>query len=67
LAYEMTLSANALAVKNENKKIREALDNKTIETIKNALEVGLPIEQCAKIAGVPLDFALKVQRQISAN
>jgi hypothetical protein len=67
LAYETTISANALAVKNENKKIQEALDNKVVETIKNALEIGLPVEQCAKIAGVSLDFALKIQRQLSAN
>lgn len=28
LAYEMTLSANALAIKNENKKIKEAIEQK---------------------------------------
>lgn len=67
LAYEMTLSANALAIKNENKKIQEALDNKVIDTIKNALEVGLPIDQFAKIAGVSIDYATKIKRELETK
>jgi predicted transposase/invertase (TIGR01784 family) len=71
LAYEMTLSANALAVKNENKKIKEAKDEAKVEekteTVKIGLQMGLSIEQCASLARVSLDFVLSVQRQLSAN
>ena len=66
LIYEMTVSANALAVKNENKKIQEAKNQKEIEvkidTIKNALSMGLTIEQASKLANVSVDFVLTVQQ-----
>jgi predicted transposase/invertase (TIGR01784 family) len=71
LAYEMTLSANALAVKNENKKIKEAVDNKELnlktEMVKNAIGMGLTIGQCAKLANVSEDFVKSVQQQLSTN
>jgi predicted transposase/invertase (TIGR01784 family) len=67
LAYEMTLSANALAVKNENKKIKEAKNQKAIEVIEKCLSKGFDIETTADISGTTMDFVLEVQRQLSAN
>ncbi len=71
LTFEMTISANALAVKNENKKIKEAEERKTkmiqTETVKKALSKGIDIETTAEIAGTTLDFVLDIQRQLSAN
>jgi hypothetical protein len=71
LIYEMTVSANALAVKNENKKIQEAEKRKELsiktETISNALSMGLTVEQAAKLANVSVDFVLSVQRQLKIN
>jgi len=64
LAYEMAISANALAVKNENKKIKEAEERKTKEFIKNAFEQGLDINLIAKLANVSMDFVLEIQRQL---
>jgi predicted transposase/invertase (TIGR01784 family) len=65
LAYEMTLSANALAVKNENKKIQEAKQEEKIELITKSLAKGLNAELIADITGVSVDFVLSVQRQLS--
>ena len=69
LIYEMTVSANALAVKNENKKIQEAEKRKEIsvktETISNALSMGLSIEQAAKLANVSVDFVKSVQQELN--
>jgi predicted transposase/invertase (TIGR01784 family) len=71
LIYEMTVSANALAVKNENKKIQEAEKRKELsvktETISNALSMGLTVEQASKLANVSVDFVLSVQRQLKIN
>ena len=38
LAYEMTISANALAIKNENKKIEEAKMVEKTKAVKNLLK-----------------------------
>ena len=69
LIYEMTVSANALAVKNENKKIQEAEKRKEIsvktETISNALSMGLSIEQAANLANVSVDFVKSVQQELN--
>jgi predicted transposase/invertase (TIGR01784 family) len=71
LAFEMTISANALAVKNENKKIREAEERKAkmiqTETVTKALSKGIDVETTAEISGTTLDFVLEIQRQLSAN
>lgn len=71
LAFEMTISANALAVKNENKKIREAEERKTkmiqTETVTKALSKGIDVETTAEISGTTLDFVLEIQRQLPAN
>ncbi len=63
LAYEMAISANALAVKNENKKIKEAEERKTKEFIENSFEQGLDVSLIAKLANVSADFVLEIQKQ----
>lgn len=63
LAYEMAISANALAVKNENKKIKEAEERKTKEFIENSFEQGLDVSLIAKLANVSVDFVLEIQKQ----
>ncbi len=63
LAYEMTISANALAVKNEGKKIKQAKEEEKIETIKSGLKMGLTIEQCASLARVSEEFVKDIQQQ----
>lgn len=72
LAYEMTISANALAVKNEQKKIQEAEERgeklAKIETIKQMLSSGqLSIEDIAKFSLTSIDFVLDIQKQLSDN
>ncbi|WP_080057419.1 Rpn family recombination-promoting nuclease/putative transposase [Spirosoma aerolatum] len=67
LSYEMTISANALAVKNEKKKVQEAVEQKEIETIKTALSMGLTLEQSAKLAGVSVPVAESISQKIAAN
>jgi predicted transposase/invertase (TIGR01784 family) len=67
LAYEMAISANALAVKNENKKIKEAKQEEKIELITKSLAKGLNTELIADIAGVSVDFVKSVQRQLSTK
>ncbi len=66
LAYEMTISANALAIKNEQKKIEETAKKIKIETVKNALQMGLTAEQAAQLAGVSAEFVGQVQK-LAAN
>ena len=69
MAYEMTLSANALAIENENRKIQEAEERREkavkTETVKNALLKGLDINLVADIAEVTVDFVLNIQTQLS--
>jgi predicted transposase/invertase (TIGR01784 family) len=61
MAYEMTVSANALAIENENRKIQKAEERKEIEvkseTVKNLLSLGmLTTNQIAQTVGVSEDF-----------
>jgi predicted transposase/invertase (TIGR01784 family) len=63
LAYEMTLSANALAIKNENKKIKEAKHEEKIELIKKSLSKGLSVELIAEITDTSVDFVETVRQQ----
>ena len=72
LSYEMTISANALAIKNENKKIAEAKSAENLavktEAITKALNRGkLTIEEIAEDNDVSIDFVLEVQRQIASK
>lgn len=68
MAYEMTLSANALAVENENRKIQEAREAENLavkaETVKKALSKGLDVNLVADIAEVSIDFVLNIQKQL---
>lgn len=70
LAYEMAISANALAVKNETKKIKEAEERKEIEvkteTIKQMLLSGqLTLEDIAKYSSTSIAFVVNIQNQLS--
>ncbi len=72
MAYEMTLSANALAVENENKKIQEAEQRKEVavkaEAVKKALIRGkLTIKEIAEDNEVAADFVLEIQRGLTKN
>ncbi len=68
LSYEMTISANALAVKNENKKIKEAINTKNTETVTKALNGGkLTVEEIAEYNGVSVGFVLDIQRGLAKN
>ena len=67
LSYEMALSANALAIKNEKKKI-EAADaegqaKKTREFIENGLTEGLDLGLIARLAGVSVEFVKSFQER----
>ena len=66
-SLEILIARNAESVKAESRKIKQAIDIKNIETVTNALSMGLTVEQCAKLANVSVDFVLSVQRQLSAN
>ena len=68
MAYEMTISANALAIQNENRKIEDAINLKNIETVTKALNRGkLTIEEVAEDSGVSVDFVLEIQRGLTQN
>jgi predicted transposase/invertase (TIGR01784 family) len=76
MAYEMTLSANALAVANENKKIQEAeerareTENLIVKTeaVTKALKRGkLTIEEIAEDSNVSIDFVLEIQRKTTLS
>jgi predicted transposase/invertase (TIGR01784 family) len=66
-SLEILIARNAESVKAESRKIKQAIDIKNIETVTNALSMGLKVEQCAKLTNVSVDFVLSVQRQLSAN
>jgi predicted transposase/invertase (TIGR01784 family) len=63
-SLEILIARNAESVKAESRKIKQALDLKNIETVTNALSMGLTVEQSAKLANVSVDFVLSVQRQL---
>ena len=68
LAYEMTLSANALAVKNENKKIQEARLEEKRNAVVKALKAGkLSNGEIAEYNDVSIDFVLSEQQKLSAD
>lgn len=65
LQYEMTLSANALTVKNEKKKIAKAILEEKTENIKKALLHGkLTIQEIAEDYGVEVDFVIDIQQKM---
>ena len=65
LDYEMTLSANALAIKNENRKIEAAEDRVKLLAVKKSLQKGLAPELVAEINDVSVKFVLDVQKQLA--
>lgn len=68
LSYEMTISANAFAIKNENRKIEEAELRVKAETVIKSLKRGkLTVEEIAEDSGVSADFVLEIQRGLTQN
>ncbi len=62
MAYEMTISANALAIRNEQRRIEEV----KIVAIQKALRSQkLTVEEIADFVDVPVDFVLSVQQKLS--
>ncbi|WP_309959189.1 MULTISPECIES: PD-(D/E)XK nuclease family transposase [unclassified Arcicella] len=70
-SFEILIARNAEAVKAESKKIKEAEAKKEIlvktETIENGLSMGLTVEQCAKLAGVSIEFVKNILEKISGS
>lgn len=66
-SLEILIARNAKSVKAERKKIEEARESEKIDTINNALKMGLTVEQCAKLVNVSVEFVLNVQKQLSAK
>lgn len=59
--FARVTAANAEAVKAEKQKIREAVEQQKIETIKNLMSLGiLNVSQIAQTVGVSEDFVLKL-------
>lgn len=66
LTYEMAISANVLAVKNENKKIEEAkLKEKEIFVVSLLEQTDFDIEKISIIAGVSIEFAKNIKKKLS--
>ena len=62
MAYEMTISANALAIKNEQKRIEEV----KIAAIQKALKSQkLTVEEIADFNDVSVDFVLSIKQELS--
>lgn len=65
MAYEMTLSANALAIENENKKIQETELRVKADTVAKSLKRGkLTAEEIAEDNGVGIEFVFDIQRRL---
>jgi predicted transposase/invertase (TIGR01784 family) len=68
LAYEMVISANALAVKNENKKIQEAKNVEQEKFVRYLLiDGGKTDKQIADISGASIEFIANVKKKLSAD
>lgn len=68
LAYEMAISANAIAIENENKKIKEAELLVKREGVQKALKRGkLTLDEIAEDNGVSLEFIINIQNEINTN
>jgi predicted transposase/invertase (TIGR01784 family) len=65
--FARVTAANAEAVKAEKQKIREAVEQKEIETVTKALKRGkLTLDEIAEDSDVSIDFVLAIQRKLSA-
>ena len=68
LQFEMTISANALAVKNEQKKIAKGILEAKIESITKSLKRGkLTIEEIAEDHSVDVDFVIDIQQKMGSS
>lgn len=66
-SLEILIARNAESVKAESRKIKEAEQRVKAEMVTNALNMGLTVEQCAKLANVSAEFVLSVQQQLTAK
>lgn len=66
-SLEILIARNAESVKAENRKIKQAIDLKTIETVTKALLKGIDVQTVADIADVSAEFVLSVQQQITTD
>jgi hypothetical protein len=66
-SLEILIARNAESVKAESKKIAEAKKQEKVETIQNALKMGLTVEQCALLVSVSEEFVKSVQRQLTGR
>lgn len=64
LAYEMTLSANALAVKNENKKIDAVKESFVVSLIE---QTDFDDEKIADLSSTSIEFVTRVRKKLSAD
>ena len=68
LAYEMTLSANALAIENEQKKIEEVKNQeKEVFVISLLQQTDFDTPKIATIAGVPTEFVEIVKQKLALD
>ncbi len=68
LQFEMTISANALAVKNEQRKIAKGILEAKIESITKSLKRGkLTIEEIAEDNSVDVDFVIDIQQKMGSS
>lgn len=66
--FARVTAANAEAVKAEKQKVREAVEQKEVETVTKAIKRGkLTIEEIAEDSGVSVDFVLEIQRGLAQN
>lgn len=67
-SFEILVARNAEAVKAENKKIKDAIVNNKIETIRKMLIRGkLSIEEIAEDNAVTLDFVKNIQQKLNSE
>lgn len=66
LWYEMALCTNALAIKNEEKRVQKVVEKFKAEIVTISLKRGkLSIEEIAEDNNVTIDFVLDIQNQLS--
>lgn len=66
-SLEILIARNAESVKAESRKIKEAEQRVKTDMVKNAIEMGLTVVQCAKLANVSEDFVKSVHRQLTGK
>jgi hypothetical protein len=67
-SFEILVARNALAVKNENKKIAEIRLADKIQIVQNLIsQTDFDLEKIAKIADVTLDFVKNIQEKLNSE